>query len=185
MASRYVAHVFPKPFRNAASRSNYYWYHRCFHIPHTFNFYCKLFIFLKFVQLLFLLHHYLLRWQHLSVCMSSSNYLELHYCYYYCHHQQQPIGVFKNISTTWGHVIRIWELSNSNLAGTQQRNWKLSWFFLVPSRQCWGRSVIQAIIVSFITISQSPAVLSANWKHSYRASKKQSYVYNAWRGHVA
>ena len=42
MASRYVAHVFPKPFRNGASRSNYYWYHRCFHIPHTLNFYCLL-----------------------------------------------------------------------------------------------------------------------------------------------
>ena len=45
MASRYVAHVFPKPFRNGASRSNYYWYHHSFHIPHTLNFYCKVFIF--------------------------------------------------------------------------------------------------------------------------------------------
>ena len=44
MASRYVARVFPKSFRNGASRSSYYWYHRCFHITHTLNLYCIIII---------------------------------------------------------------------------------------------------------------------------------------------
>ena len=38
---------------NGASRSNYYRYHRCFHIPHTFNFYCNVFIFYIFFGFFF------------------------------------------------------------------------------------------------------------------------------------
>ena len=40
MVSWYVAHVFSEWFGNGSSRSNYYWYHPCFYIPHALYFYC-------------------------------------------------------------------------------------------------------------------------------------------------
>src|SRR5215469_8045656 len=35
--------------KNGPSRSNYYWYHPCFYIPHALYFSCEVFIFLNII----------------------------------------------------------------------------------------------------------------------------------------